>query len=61
MNCPNCQHPGLRTVETFQTPEATLRTKKCTKCSWLFTSREVVTDDTPIPRALRKAKAKHGN
>lgn len=58
MNCPNCQAPGLRTTETFQTPEATLRTKKCPACRWSFTSREVVTDDTPIPRVLRKAKVK---
>lgn len=56
MNCPNCDSPGLRTVETFQLHESTLRTKRCPACKWLFTSKEVVTEDTPIPREVRRAK-----
>ena len=57
MNCPNCNSPGLTTTETFQTAEETVRTKKCKACGWKFTSREVVSDELSIPRALRRNKA----
>jgi len=43
-------------VETFQTPEATLRTKLCPCCRWKFTTVEKVTDQETIPNAIRRPK-----
>lgn len=54
MNCPNCNHPKLKTFETFQTPDATLRTKRCLACLWKFTSREQVIEETVIPTSVRR-------
>jgi transcriptional regulator NrdR family protein len=57
MNCPNCNEPGLRTIETFQTPEKTIRTKRCCKCLWKFNSIEEIPDDpVVIPESIRKPK-----
>lgn len=57
MNCPNCGHPNLRTCETFQTPEKTIRTKRCESCLWKFTSLEEIPDEpVAIPTAIRKPK-----
>ena len=53
MQCPNCSNPKLHTVETFQTPDATIRKKKCQACQWTFTSREEVCDDIVIPQSVR--------
>lgn len=58
MNCPNCEAPKLRTVETFQTPLKTIRTKKCMTCLWTFTSMEEVSVDLEITKELRDSKRK---
>jgi transcriptional regulator NrdR family protein len=55
MNCPNCNAPDLRTYETFQLPERTIRTKKCHTCLWKFTSIEEIPDvPIVIPISVRK-------
>lgn len=55
MHCPNCGHANLRTVETFQQPDKTLRTKKCLSCEWKFTSVEEIPDEpVVIPTKVRK-------
>jgi len=56
MNCPNCGAGKLRTTETFQTPEKTIRTKKCRECNWTFTSNEEISEQLVIPKVLRNAK-----
>ena len=57
MDCPNCNHPNLRTFETFQTSEITYRTKRCTKCEWKFISVEEIPWEVPtIPDAVRRKK-----
>lgn len=59
MNCPNCNNQRLHTIETFQTPEQTVRTKKCKACQWTFTSKEEISDEVEIPKSLRDAKRRH--
>ena len=56
MNCPNCNAERLLTVETFQTPTMTVRTKKCRECEWKFTSHETIADDLTIPDEVRQSK-----
>jgi hypothetical protein len=46
----------MRTTETFNLFDATVRTKKCRACAWTFTSREEICDDVVIPDAIRRAK-----
>lgn len=58
MHCPNCAQPGLRTIETFQLGNETIRTKKCPLCKWTFTSREEICDSVVIPKAIRHTKRK---
>lgn len=58
MNCPNCESPKLKTIETFQTADMTYRTKVCPACKWKFTSHEVIADDVTIPRSIRKPEKK---
>lgn len=55
MNCPHCGTPNLRTVETFQQPEKTYRTKKCGSCRYTFTSHETLADEVTIPKVVRMA------
>lgn len=57
MNCPNCGAERLLTTETFQTGEATIRTKKCRECEWTFTSHETISDQLVIRKELRDKKA----
>lgn len=57
MICPNCNVCSLRTLETFQTPEQTIRTKKCNNCLWKFTSIEEIPDEyVVIPDKVRRKK-----
>ena len=57
MNCPNCGAIDLRTTETFQTIEQTIRTKKCQKCQWRFTSvEEIPYEHVVIPDNVRRRK-----
>ena len=58
MNCPNCNAEKLRSVETFQLPTETVRTKRCRECHWTFTSRETISEDIVIPAAVRNLKSK---
>lgn len=53
MHCPNCDHNKLHTVETYQTPTKTVRTKKCMACDWRFTSVEEISDMVTIPKEIR--------
>jgi len=55
VNCPECINGRLRTVETFQTQDTTIRTKLCTECRWKFTTVERVEDDL-IPSHIRLSK-----
>lgn len=59
MHCPNCGHPKLATIETFQLNDSTVRTKKCPSCKWTFTSREEICDDVVIPKSIRHSKRKN--
>lgn len=59
MNCPNCGAEKLLTVETFQTPEQTIRTKKCRECKWTFTSKEEISDELTIPKSIRTQKLRN--
>ena len=61
MKCPNCSAPKLKTIETFQTDERTIRTKKCPECKWTFTSVEQISDDLVIPKTIRMGKRKNEN
>lgn len=55
MKCPNCDYPGrLMTIETFQTPGMTYRTKICNGCKWKFTTHEAISDEMTIPQSVRK-------
>ena len=58
MNCPNCNKEHLATIETFQTPDQTIRTKKCKVCNWTFTSKEEIADEVVIPKVVRNLKRK---
>lgn len=58
MNCPNCGAEKMRSVETFQLADETVRTKLCRECKWKFTTRETVCDDIVIPAAVRNTKSK---
>ena len=60
MNCPNCNAEKLRTTETFQLADETVRTKCCMSCKWKFTSRETISEDIVIPSAVRNLKSKRG-
>jgi transcriptional regulator NrdR family protein len=60
MKCPQCSAKKLFTVETFQTDESTVRTKKCLECKWTFTSLEVLSDDVVIPNVIRTSKRRPG-
>lgn len=60
MNCPNCGALKLMTVETFQQPTRTVRTKKCRECKWTFTSNEEISDTLEIPASLRDSKRRPG-
>lgn len=53
MNCPNCESPKLKTIETFQTADMTYRTKICPACKWKFTSHEVIATEDKIPNQVR--------
>jgi transcriptional regulator NrdR family protein len=61
MHCPNCSHPNLRTVGTFQSTEKTYRTKRCDTCQWKFTSIEEIPDFyVVIPESIRKPNKVRG-
>lgn len=59
MKCPNCEQPGLRTIETFQLDNKTIRTKKCHECKWTFTSVEEISDSLVIPKSIRRMKRRN--
>jgi len=56
MNCPSCNAPKLRTVETFQWDDGTARTKKCDACGRRFISVEQIQEGAFIPNVVRNAK-----
>lgn len=57
MHCPNCDHPKLNTVETYQDVARTIRYKKCPVCKWRFTSVEEIPDDhVVISKKVRDAR-----
>jgi len=56
MNCPACNAPKLRTVETFQWANSTARTKKCEACSQRFVSLEQIQEGAFIPHVVRETK-----
>ena len=56
MKCPECKQGKLKTVETFQTDDSTLRTKLCCYCEWKFTTVEKITEAETIPNAVRRPK-----
>lgn len=58
MNCPNCNAEKLRTTETFQLADETVRTKMCRECKWKYTSRETISEDIVIPATVRNLKHK---
>ena len=59
MKCPNCEQPGLKTIETFQLNDKTIRTKKCPECKWTFTSVEEISDSLVIPKSVRRMKRRN--
>jgi hypothetical protein len=58
MNCPNCGAEKMRSTETFQLADETVRTKQCRECKWTYTTRETISDDVVIPAAVRNMKSK---
>ena len=58
MNCPNCGAEKMRSTETFQLADETVRTKMCRECKWTYTTRETISDDVVIPAAVRNMKSK---
>lgn len=58
MNCPHCDAPAMRTIESFTTSDETVRTKLCRYCKWKYRTREMFTDDIVIPASVRRRKPK---
>jgi hypothetical protein len=43
-DCPQCNQPGLRVIESRKTAMSTRRRKKCECCGYRFTTHEVTAD-----------------
>lgn len=60
MICPTCKQGKLGTVQTFNLPAATWRSKACPECDARFTTKEEVQVNPSIPQTIRDAKRSPG-
>lgn len=61
MNCPHCQHPEMRVIETrHDTSESILRIRRCLGCEQRFYSCEVTLPADAIRRSGRSMRRADG-
>jgi len=58
MQCINDDCDSMKTmaVETYKTPAAVYRVRKCPKCGTRYTTNEVLARDQTIPEKIRQVK-----
>lgn len=56
MNCPKCGHNKTTVLNTCDKGRFTVRYRKCLRCKWRFTSKEMLNDGWNDREILKKIK-----